>query len=214
MNAVDLSSLRKDYSLKTLSKSSVSPDPFQQFSIWFDEARTAKLIEPNAMTLSTVDAHCRPSSRVVLLKRFDNSGFTFYTNYESKKGRELAANPHCSLHFFWSALERQAIILGEATKTTRDESEAYFNSRPLASRLGAWVSRQSSAIESREILDAEFEKLKVEFDGKTIPLPPFWGGFRVVPNRFEFWQGRANRLHDRICYEPANEEWKLFRLSP
>jgi pyridoxamine 5'-phosphate oxidase len=177
-------------------------------------ALNSDIIDANAMTLSTVDADCRPSSRVVLLRGFDTSGFTFFTNYESKKGHDLAANPNAVLHFFWPELERQVNIRGSAAKISHEESEAYFKSRPVESRIGAWASNQSSVLESRDELEKRVEELRAKFGGDDIPLPPFWGGFRVTPDRFEFWQGRSSRLHDRICYELKENNWEISRLSP
>lgn len=213
MEKPNLADLRRDYSLRELDEATVLPDPFSQFLLWFDEATKAAVIEPNAMTLSTVGAVGRPSARVVLLKGFDHNGFVFFTNYESRKGRELTNNPNACLHFFWPDLERQIIVNGTAEKTSREESQVYFDSRPLASRIGAWASRQSSVIASREILENREKELSKEF-GEQVPLPPFWGGFRLNPNKFEFWQGRQNRLHDRICFTLKNGVWAITRLSP
>lgn len=210
----DLAQLRRDYSLETLSEKSVDPDPFAQFSAWMNEALESQIIDATAMTLCTAGSDSKPSARVVLLKGFDNSGFRFFTNYESQKARELEENPNAVLHFFWPELERQVIIQGTAEKATREESEAYFKTRPLESRLGAWASKQSSVIASRGELEKRVEELRQEFDPKNIPLPLFWGGFRVTPVKFEFWQGRASRLHDRICYLADGERWKIVRLSP
>lgn len=214
MNADELAGLRRDFSSRTLTESSIAPDPFDQFTIWMREALGSQIVDANAMTLSTVDAECRPSARVVLLKGFDKSGFKFFTNYESKKARDLAINPHAVLHFFWAELERQVIISGRAAKTSREESEAYFLSRPLESRLGAWASKQSSRLAGRDELERRVEELRREFPDGNVPLPPFWGGYRLAPDSFEFWQGRASRLHDRICYELRDESWHMFRLSP
>ena len=214
MELHELASLRRDFSRESLSETSVSGDPFDQFTKWMDEALAAEIVDATAMTLSTVDAECRPSSRVVLLKGFNSSGFTFYTNYESKKARDLAANPNAVIHFFWAELERQVIISGTVAKTPREESEAYFRSRPVESRIGAWASKQSSVLASREELENRVEELRAEYPDGDVPLPPFWGGFRLTPLRFEFWQGRASRLHDRICYELRGGNWEIFRLSP
>jgi pyridoxamine 5'-phosphate oxidase len=165
------------------------------------------------MTLSTVGGNNVPSARVVLLKGFDERGFVFFTNYESRKARDLSTNPNAVISFFWKELERQVIIVGTAEKTSREESEGYFKTRPVKSRLSAWASKQSSLIESRRLLEQRIEDLEQKF-GDEVPCPPFWGGFRIAPTRFEFWQGRPSRLHDRICYELTNREWQIYRLSP
>ena len=209
-----LAELRIDYSRETLDETSVAPSPFVQFAAWMAEALEAKLPEPSAMTLATADADGRPSARVVLLKGFDDDGFTFFTNYESRKGRELTANPRCALHFFWPELERQVHIEGSVEKLSREESEAYFRSRPELSQVGAWASKQSSTLSCREELENRFQELLTEYKGKDIPLPPNWGGFRVIPVRFEFWQGRPSRLHDRIRYKITDHNWHIDRLSP
>ena len=213
MKGKELSALRREYSLKQLSRSSVSRDPFEQFSIWMNEAISSEILDATAMTIATVDADCRPSARVVLLKGYGPDGFVFYTNYESRKARDLAANPNAVLHFFWPELERQIIINGKVGKTSLEESEAYFASRPTDSKIGAWASNQSSRLASRDALEKSFEEMQIKF-GEDVPLPSFWGGFRLVPDRFEYWQGRASRLHDRICYELTGSGWKIFRLSP
>jgi pyridoxamine 5'-phosphate oxidase len=210
----NLSDLRRDYSGQELSEGSVAKDPFVQFANWFDEYLNIGPPEPSAMTVSTIGRDNLPSSRVVLLKGFDENGFVFFTNYESKKARDLIANPQVALHFFWPELERQVAITGRAEMTTREESEAYFVTRPLASRIGAWASKQSEPLESRSELEGRVEELRAQFGSDDIPCPPFWGGFRVSPARFEFWQGRPSRLHDRICYEPYEFGWKIVRLYP
>lgn len=214
MSEIDLASLRVDYSRERLDENSVASNPFVQFAAWMTEALEAELPEPSAMTLATVDPDGRPSARIVLLKGFDDDGFTFFTNYESRKGRELSANPNCAIHFFWSGLERQVHIEGQAERLSREDSEAYFRTRPEESRIGAWASKQSTTLSSREELEARFQELLAEFKGKDIPLPPTWGGFRVVPVRFEFWQGRPSRLHDRIRYTLTADNWAIERLSP
>lgn len=213
MNNTDLAALRRDYAGQPITKASVDVDPFVQFGRWLDEALSAEITDANAMTIATVDAECRPSSRVVLLKGFDEQGFVFFTNYESKKGNDLAANPQVSLSFFWPQLHRQVIIQGTAYKVSREESESYFRSRPYDSRLAAWASKQSSVIQSRADLEARFEEIQQRFVD-DVPLPSFWGGFRVVPNRIEFWQGRESRLHDRLAYRLLNSRWLIERLSP
>ena len=210
----ELASIRRDYSLKELSKSSVDQSPFEQFGTWMTEALNSEVPEPTAMTVATVDAECRPSARVVLLKEFSESGFVFYTNYESKKAQDLLANPNTVLHFFWPELERQVSIYGTAEKTSAEESAAYFRTRPVGSQIGAWASKQSSVLASRDILEKWVAELEKKFDGQEIPLPDFWGGFRVTPRKFEFWQGRRSRLHDRICYELSDKNWQIYRLSP
>ena len=214
MKNTNLADMRRDYSLKELSETTIDRDPFAQFSAWMHEALESVVIEPTAMTVSTVDESGRPSSRVVLLKGFDAKGFVFFTNYESKKATDLESNPNISLHFFWPDLERQIIISGSVEKTSREESEKYFASRPVKSRIGAWASKQSGALANREELENLFEAVRERFDGQEIPCPPFWGGFRTTARRFEFWQGRRSRLHDRIVYESINGDWNILRLSP
>lgn len=214
MNKITLANFRRDYSLRELSESSVDTNPFAQFSAWMGDAIKSEIIDATAMTLATVDKDCKPSSRVVLLKDFGENGFVFFTNYESKKAVDLADNPNAALHFFWAELERQVIIGGTVEKTSRDESEAYFKTRPFESRIGAWASKQSSVIESRRALEERVAELTEQYKDGSVPLPPFWGGYRLTPSSFEFWQGRASRLHDRICYRLREKEWEIFRLSP
>jgi pyridoxamine 5'-phosphate oxidase len=211
---MDLFDLRKEYRNGTLDESSVQENPVKQFEKWFEEACASKLNEPNAMVISTVGLDGRPSSRVVLLKSFDAQGFVFFTNYESRKGRELEQNPFASLLFFWPELERQVRIEGHAERISRAESMAYYFSRPVNSRLGAWASMQSAVIDSRRLLEKKWEEMKARFEGKEIPLPDFWGGYRIVPDAFEFWQGRESRLHDRIAYKKSENGWTIARLSP
>ncbi|WP_042886804.1 pyridoxamine 5'-phosphate oxidase [Cupriavidus necator] len=209
-----LADLRRTYVLGSLSETDVAPDPLSQFKRWFDEAVTAKLPEPNAMTLATVDATGQPSARIVLLKGIDDRGFTFFTNYESRKGLDLAANPRAALLFHWVQLERQVRVEGYVEKVSDDESDAYFASRPLGSRVGAWASEQSREVPGRDVLEQRELEYRSKF-GENPPRPPHWGGYRLVPTALEFWQGRPSRLHDRIAYrvQPAGS-WQIVRLSP
>ena len=207
--------LRVDYGRGRLDEADVSPDPVEQFGRWFADARAAKVPEPNAMTLATVDASGSPSARIVLLKSFDARGFAFYTNYDSRKGRELAANPRAALCLFWQPLERQVRIEGSVEKVGRAESEEYFRGRPRQSQIGAWVSQQSSPITSRAELEQIESDLQKRFGDGPVPLPDYWGGYRVVPRAIEFWQGRPSRLHDRLLYTSGDGGgWTLRRLSP
>ncbi|KUZ13853.1 pyridoxamine 5'-phosphate oxidase [Burkholderia diffusa] len=211
-----LADLRINYSRASLDEADAAPDPFAQFDRWFKEALDAKLPEPNTMTLATVGDDGRPSARIVLIKGVDERGFVFFTNYESRKGRDLAANPHAALLFYWIELERQVRIEGRIEKTSADESDRYFASRPLGSRIGAWASEQSAVIDSRATLEAR-EKAVSERYGENPPRPPHWGGYRVVPDAIEFWQGRPSRLHDRLLYTrdaAAESGWTISRLSP
>ncbi len=212
---MSLADLRKDYSLSGLLEKDLARDPFRQFDKWFQEAQAAKLVEPNAMTLATATRDGRPSARTVLLKGVDGRGFVFYTNYESRKGRDLAENPRATLLLPWLALERQVIIEGTVSKITREESAAYFHSRPRASQLGAWVSQQSSIITSRAPLEDAMKALEKKHAGAEVPLPPAWGGYRLTPETVEFWQGRRSRLHDRLRYRrEASGTWTVERLAP
>jgi pyridoxamine 5'-phosphate oxidase len=212
---MSLSDLRREYALAGLKESDLDPNPFKQFDCWFQQALAAGLPEPNAMTLATATPDGRPSARVVLLKGFDERGFVFFTSYESQKGRELSANPLAALVCYWVELERQVRINGGVSKVSGEESEAYFRSRPLGSQLGAWASRQSQVVGGRKILEERLDKLTQEYQSKPIPLPPYWGGYRVAPETIEFWQGRPNRLHDRLRYTlQSNNQWLIERLSP
>jgi pyridoxamine 5'-phosphate oxidase len=209
-----LAHLRKDYTLHTLNETDVDSDPFKQFHIWFCDALTSNVIEPNAMTLATATRDGKPSARTVLLKGFDERGFVFYSGYESRKGRELAENPRAALCFYWHALGRQARIEGLVDRVAEEESAEYFGSRPLGSRLSATVSRQSEVVGSREELEAEVEQLRGRHGDEAVPLPPDWGGFRLAPELYEFWQHREDRLHDRFRYRPADGGWLIERLAP
>jgi pyridoxamine 5'-phosphate oxidase len=206
--------IRREYARGVLLETSALPDPVAQFDRWFSDAIAARVPEANAMTLATADAAGAPSARIVLLKGFDDAGFAFYTNYNSRKAEDLEQNPRAALVFFWESLERQVRIEGRAEKTTRAESEAYFHSRPIGAQIGAWVSKQSWVIASREELDRRAVELEKQFAGQQIPLPDFWGGYRVIPERFEFWQGRPSRLHDRLEYIRSGGAWKMQRLAP
>ena len=197
-----------------LNEKDVDRNPFRQFGRWFNQAESAVPILPNAMTLATTDINGVPSARVVLLKDFDEQGFVFYTNYDSPKGRDLDLNSVACLCFYWSELGRQVRITGTVSKTSREESEAYFHTRPLDSQLGAWASNQSEVIANREVLEARMEELVRKYEGKQIPLPPYWGGYRVAPSVIEFWQSRPSRLHDRLRYRRHRGEWVIERLAP
>ena len=209
-----LADLRRDYSLAGFLEKDAAKDPFRQFEKWFQEAEAAKIPEPNAMVCSLATRDGRPSSRVVLLKAIDGRGFVFYTNYESRKGRELAENPRASLLFPWISLERQVIAEGPVTRVTREESDAYFHSRPRLSQLSAWASQQSSIVQSRAPLEEAMKQLEQKYAGQEIPLPPNWGGYRIAPETVEFWQGRRSRLHDRLRYRREKNEWVIERLAP
>lgn len=209
----DLADIRRDFESSGLLEADMSRDPFDQFAAWMNEALASDTLDPNAMTVTTIGEDNRPSARVVLLKKFDATGFVFFTNYESKKGRDLLANANTSFNFFWPQLNRQIAIHGRVEKTSREESEKYFKSRPVDSQLAAWASAQSSEIESREILETHFIEFREKF-ADDVPLPPFWGGFRLTPDKFEFWQGRQNRLHDRFVYTLDGDAWQISRLSP
>jgi len=200
--------------LEELIEEKVHSDPFRQFEIWFRQAEETVTRLPNAMALATAGRDGKPSVRMVLLKGFDDRGFVFYTNYESQKAGELADNPQASLLFYWSEFGRQIRITGAVTKVSREESEAYFRTRPLDSQLGAWASRQSEVIPSRTLLDDRARDLAREYEGRAVPTPPFWGGYRLTPDSIEFWQERPGRLHDRLRYRQEGVRWVLERLQP
>ncbi len=206
--------IREEYKKSTLDEADVAASPFAQFGRWFDEALAAKLPVANAMTLATVDAQGQPRARTVLLKSFEDGYFTFYTNLESAKARQLHHNPRASLLFFWAELERQVRIEGRVLQVSDADADAYFATRPRASQLGAWASQQSEVIASRRVLDERLATLETRFTGQNVPRPPYWGGYGLTPVSFEFWQGRPSRLHDRIRYLPDGESWRRERLSP
>ncbi len=210
----DIATLREEYSAHGLRRSDLDPDPFKQFGVWFTAAMETNLRDVNAMTLATVAGNGQPTARIVLLKGFSHDGFIFYTNYQSEKGRHLAKNTKASAVFFWRELERQIRLDGAAEKIPRGESLRYFHSRPRGSQIGAWVSHQSEVIDARRILEGRMAEMEERFEKKTIPLPPHWGGYRLKPHRFEFWQGRTNRLHDRFRYTLEKNNWRIDRLAP
>lgn len=210
-----IAELRQEYTLQGLNEAEADPNPLTQFQHWFSQALEAKLHEPNAMTLATATRSGIPSARIVLLKGVDDRGFVFYTNYDSRKGQELTDNPHACLVFLWADLERQVRIEGTVTKISESESDAYFQSRPMGSRLGAWASEQSQVVTGRSVLEQRLAALKEQYEHQDIPRPSHWGGFRVIPHGIEFWQGRPNRLHDRLYYRLLAEgTWQRDRLSP
>ena len=212
---MDLSLMREEFVRAGLSRKDLATDPVTQFEHWFEDTKNAGYRMANAMTLATVGINSYPSMRLVLLKFFDQQGFVFYTNYESRKAREISENPKVSLHFPWHDLDRQVFITGRAEKIATAESLKYFLTRPRGSQIGAWVSNQSSVITSRQMLLSKVEELKRKFEKREVPLPSFWGGYRVVPDSFEFWQGRENRLHDRFLYSLEDAgQWRIERIAP
>ena len=210
----NVADLREEYRGASLDESDLDPNPVEQFRRWFDEALAANLHEPNAMTLATSTPDGQPSARIVLLKGYDERGFVFYTNHEGRKGRELTENPRCVLLFYWGEMGRQVRIEGTAARVPEEEADAYFATRPRGSRLGAWASAQSREVGDRRALEDRLRELELEYEGREIPRPPFWGGYRVEPTQFEFWQGRENRLHDRLVYRRAGDGWEVSRLQP
>lgn len=213
MTARKISELRKQSADIPLNSSSVNPNPFKQFSKWFEQALKSGLLEPNSMAVATATRAGRPSTRILLLKGYSEKGFIFFTNYKSRKGKELEENPYASLLFFWEKTERQVRIEGRVKKISQEETKEYFDTRPYESRLGAWASMQSSVIESRDVISKKYMKYFQQYRGE-VPVPPYWGGYCLEPDYFEFWQGRPNRLHDRIRYKKTKGVWKIDRLSP
>jgi len=211
---MDIKGLRKEYTSPVLNREMLAPNPFDQFEQWFNETCAAGLSEPNAMILATVGADGQPTLRTVLLKLFDQSGFVFFTNYHSRKSRQIRENPQVALLFPWIKLARQVVVTGSAEKISVAESARYFASRPRDSQLGAWISRQSSVLSSRQLLLMELEQMKTKFLKGEIPLPDFWGGYRVRPTSIEFWQGQTSRLHDRFLYTRTDDDWLIERLAP
>ncbi|MFN2353226.1 MAG: pyridoxamine 5'-phosphate oxidase [Desulfopila sp.] len=211
---MDISHFRREYLKGGLQRKDLADDPLQQFTTWFEQAQKIDIADPTAMILATVDSAGRPSQRAVLLKYYDSDGFVFFTNYESRKAREIAGNPKVSLLFIWLELERQILITGDAAKISMAASARYFMSRPKESQVAAWVSSQSHTLSSRQMLLQKFAEMKTRVGEGKVPLPSFWGGYKVVPDEYEFWQGRKNRLHDRFHYIPTNDGWQIERLAP
>jgi pyridoxamine 5'-phosphate oxidase len=210
----NIEDIRREYAREELHEENVCNNPIDQFTAWFDQALLSEVIEPNAMSLATATKEGKPSVRIVLLKGFDKEGFRFFSNYESRKGKELKENPNASLCFFWPELERQVRLEGSVSTMSRNESEKYFRKRPLLSQLGALASNQSEEVESREKLEKRLEELKEQYSEDPIPMPESWGGYRLKPSSIEFWQGRRGRLHDRLLYEFVSGNWTIKRLSP
>lgn len=211
---LNINNLRREYRLKSLDLNDLNTDPFLQFCAWFEEARLGQILELNAMALATATRKGRPSCRTILLKQIDSKGFVFFTNSDSRKGRELAENPFASAVFYWAELERQVILEGGIEKLSSQESESYFASRPRGSQLGTWASHQDQILNSRKELENGYRDFEKKYEDKIIPKPPYWDGYRLVPERFEFWQGRANRLHDRFRYFLIENRWQIERLAP
>jgi len=211
---MDISTMRKEYTQAGLHREDLRDNPFEQFDVWFKQALNADLLEPNAFDLATVGDDMQPRSRIVLLKYFDKEGFVFFTNYESIKGRQIEQNPKAAMLFPWLSLERQVKIEGSVGKLNKKDSLKYFLSRPKGSQLGAWVSKQSSVISTRKLLEQKMDEVKRRYKEGKVPIPDFWGGYKIYPHRFEFWQGRQNRLHDRFCYRKEGKNWEIERLSP
>ncbi|HEY4832400.1 MAG TPA: pyridoxamine 5'-phosphate oxidase [Waddliaceae bacterium] len=211
---MEFKDLSKRFSLEALQRNDLSNDPFVQFQRWMEVAVNANIPELNAMSLATASFSGKPSCRIVLLKQFNRSGLVFFTNYESRKAKELFENPYAAATIFWESLMRQISVEGKVEKTSQEESEAYFSQRPRGSQLGAWASQQDQTIASREVLEEKLRIVTEKYQEKAVPIPPYWGGFRLIPSRFEFWQGAKDRMHDRFHYVPEGDGWKVERLSP
>ena len=209
-----IAELRREYASRALTEADALDDPIQQFAVWFGEALKSELLDTNAMTLATASRDGEPAARIVLLKGFDETGFVFFTNYESAKAADLERNPRACLLLFWAVLERQVRVTGRVSKTSTQESEKYFQSRPFESQIGAWASAQSRTLSDRASLEARYAELAAKYAGGPVPLPPFWGGYRVAPETIEFWQGRKSRLHDRLLYTKHADTWVRSRLAP
>lgn len=211
---MDIKALRREYASRALDESTIPSDPIQQFRTWFDDALRAEILDANAMALATVSGDGIPSARTVLLKDIDDRGLVFFTHYNSPKGHDLAAHAHASLLFYWAPLERQVRVTGSVERVPAAESDAYFASRPRDSQIAAWAAQQSSELPDRAALEQRYQELTAKYGGQPVPRPPDWGGYRVVPNRIEFWQGRPKRLHDRVLYVKSGNAWKRVRLAP
>ena len=213
--AMAIGEMRREYDSEGLSEADAAADPLEQFRAWFDEAKQADILDPNAMTLATCGADGVPEARIVLLKSFDEQGFAFYTNYRSDKAAQLKDNPRASLMFYWDKLNRTVRLVGDVTRVPRDMSERYFSGRPRASQIAAWISEQSRPIADRDALEARFDECEKKFEGRDVPAPPFWGGFRLRPQTYEFWQGQPSRMHDRLRYDKQPDgSWQRVRLCP
>ena len=213
-NKLEIDSIRKEYTQESLDTQDVDQNPITQFKKWLEEAIQAEVLEPTAMTVSTVSKEGKPHSRILLLKGLDERGMVFYSNFESEKGQDMRTNPFVGLNFFWAELERQVRVEGKVSQISQEESETYFKSRPRGSQIGAWVSPQSQEIPSRDFLEERIKEISAKYEGQDVPMPAHWGGYLLKVNKLEFWQGRPSRLHDRIVYQLEGDKWRIFRLAP